>query len=81
MSSYEQRDMSGAIFVNDRKEKDTHPDSTGTAKIGNVEYYVSAWRRVGKSGKPYLSLAFKPKEEAVDRSKPRAEEFQDSVPF
>jgi hypothetical protein len=79
--AFEQRENSGAIFVNDRKTEDTHPDSTGTALIGGVEYYVSAWRREAKSGKRYLALAFKPKQDAVDRSKSRAEDLNDAVPF
>jgi hypothetical protein len=79
--AFEQKDNSGSIWVNDRKEKDTHPDRSGSATIDGRQYWVSGWLRQTKDGKPYLSLAFKPKEEAVDRSKPRAEEFQDSVPF
>ena len=31
--SYEMKDNSGSIFVNERKERDTHPDRTGTAVI------------------------------------------------
>jgi uncharacterized protein (DUF736 family) len=79
--AYEMKDNTASIWVNDRKEKETHPDSTGTARIGGIDYYVSAWRRQSKSGKPYLSLAFTPKNEAVDRSKPRAEAFDDAIPF
>jgi len=76
--SYEQRDNTASIFVNDRKTEDKHPDSTGTAKIGGVEYYVSAWRRQSKSGKPYLSLSFKLKETKEDKS---SVPFNDAVPF
>ena len=36
--AFEQRDNSGAIFVNDRKEKDTHPDRSGSALIDGREY-------------------------------------------
>ena len=56
--AYEQRDNSGSIFVNDRKEKDTHPDRTGTAMIDGVMYYVSGWIKQG-SKVQFLSLAFK----------------------
>lgn len=61
--AYEQRDNSGTIFVNDRKEKETHPDRSGTAMIDGKEYYISGWIKSGQKGQ-FLSLAFKPKEQA-----------------
>jgi hypothetical protein len=64
--AYEQRDNSGSIFVNDRKEKDTHPDRTGTAMIDGAMYYVSGWLKQGSKGQ-FLSLAFKRKEEQQPR--------------
>ncbi len=59
--AYEQKDMSGSLFKNDRKEKDTHPDRTGTALIDGREYWVSGWLKTGARGQ-FLSLAFKPKD-------------------
>ena len=79
--AFEQRDNSGAVFVNDRKEKDTHPDRAGSATIGGVEYWISGGLKKTKAGDPYLSLAFKPKQETPDKSKSRTDDFNDEVPF
>jgi hypothetical protein len=80
-------DNSGAVFVNDRKEKDSHPDRTGSCTIDGREYWISGWIKSGEKGQ-FLSLAFKPKE---PKSKPQQEptrqaakgkfEPDDSIPF
>src|SRR5262249_45250069 len=61
--SFEPKDDSGAIFVNDKKEQDSHPDRKGTVLIGGVPYWVNGWLRKTKSGQPYLALSFKAKRE------------------
>lgn len=58
--SYEQRDNSGSLFKNDRKESDRHPDYQGTATIDGKQFYMSAWLKEGRNGK-WMSFAFKPK--------------------
>lgn len=60
--AFEQRDNSGVVFKNDRKEKDNHPDYTGNAMIDGREYWISAWLKDGQKGK-FFSFAFKPKED------------------
>lgn len=66
--AYEKKDMSGTLFRNDKREKDTHPNATGTAIINGVEYWVSACTKDGAKGK-FQSLAFKPKEERREEIK------------
>lgn len=84
----EQRDNAGILFVNDRKENDNHPDRKGSAMINGVEYWVSGWIKKGNKG-PFMSLAFKIKEERQSRpaSKPAANGgtnvsgLDDDIPF
>lgn len=35
--SYQQKENSGAIFKNDRKEKETHPDYTGIINVAGKD--------------------------------------------
>lgn len=67
--NYEQKDMSGSLFKNNRKEKDSHPDRTGSAMIDGVEYWVSGWVKQDRNGNPWMSLAFKPKQERHETPK------------
>ena len=56
-------DNSGSLSRNERKEQPNHADYRGKATIDGVEYWISAWIKTGENGK-WLSLSFKPKEEA-----------------
>ncbi len=55
--AYEQRDNSGALFRNDRKEKETQPDYDGYIVIAGRKYRLAAWIKTGKSGTKFMSLA------------------------
>jgi hypothetical protein len=86
--AYEQRDLSGSLFKNDKREKDSHPNLTGTLMVDGKEYWVSAWTKERGNGDKWLSLALKPKEaNGQTRSVQPASRFEsqadldDDVPY
>lgn len=88
--SYEPKDNSGALFKNDKKEKDSHPDYRGDALINGTEYWISAWLKEGKRGK-FFSFSFKPKDDREGKSVPKLaakqpqktafDDMPDDIPF
>lgn len=57
MANFIQKNNTGTLFLNDRKTETKHPDYTGKAIINNKPYWVSAWIKVGKSGKRFISIS------------------------
>lgn len=79
--AYEQRDNSGSIFRNDKKEKDSHPDGKGSAMIDGVEYWVSSWNKTASNGTQFRSLSFQRKEQQAPAPKPdKAGQWKASAP-
>ena len=82
--AYEQRDLSGSIFKNSRKEKETHPDLTGTAMIDGKEYWVSGWKKKDRQGDTFVSMSFKIKEPVQGGGRapePKVTLDDDEIPF
>lgn len=63
MSNYQQKDNSGTLFKNDRRDSESQPNAKGSALIDGVEYWVSAWTKTGRNGEKFQSLAFTRKEQ------------------
>lgn len=84
--AYEQRDNSGSLFKNDRKEKETHPDYKGQAMVNGVEMWMSAWLKVSNNGSKFMSFSFQPKDQQAAPKKVAApaapaDDFLDDIPF
>lgn len=56
MATY--RENSGLLGINDRKEKETHPDYNGKIFVTKPGlYYLKGWKKTTRNGQPMLSLA------------------------
>lgn len=57
---------SGALFRNDKKATDQHPDYTGNITIEGKEYYLSAWvNESARTGQKYFAIKATPKAATV----------------
>lgn len=64
---YERRNGDGALFKNERKQRENQPDYTGNCLINGVEMDIAAWVKEAKStGKKFFSLSIKPRERDED---------------
>lgn len=53
----EQKNNSGSLYEN-RKEKETQPDYSGTCTIAGKLYRMSGWVNKSKAGSSYLRVLF-----------------------
>ena len=80
---------SGALFKNDKKETDKHPDYRGTLNVNGAQFWVSSWIKTSKAGQKYMSLSVTAKEgasaparAAIKPAQSAADEFFDEdIPF
>lgn len=70
----------GALWKNDSKKTDKHPNLRGTAEINGVQYWVSAWTSNEGGKKPLVSLSFQAKEDKPAAPAAPVEDFED-LPF
>jgi single-stranded DNA-binding protein len=81
----EQRDNSGVLFSNDKREKESHPNYKGNIMVDGKSYWISGWIKEGKNGK-FMGLAVSPKEEQAEqpaKAKPKSgfDDMDDDIPF
>ena len=87
---YQQKDNSGALFKNDKKESDSHPDYKGSAMIDGTEYWFSAWINESKTGTKYMKTSFSLKEQVHNHGVQQVQaavggrslaQLEDDIPF
>lgn len=77
----------GAIFKNDDKQQDNHPDWKGSLNVNGVDLWISGWFKTSeKTGKKFMSLSVKTKDavpvKQAQKPKPSGfENMDDDVPF
>ena len=52
------KDNSGALFKEEEKKSEKHPDYKGNCLINGKKMYIAAWVNTAESGKKYMSLSF-----------------------
>lgn len=57
--SFEQNELTGALFKNDKQGNEKRPDYTGRCKVGGRDLEMAAWIKESKNGnKTYMSIKF-----------------------
>jgi uncharacterized protein (DUF736 family) len=80
MADYDNTDT-GALFKNDKKTTDKHPDYRGQINVAGTEFWLSAWINTSKAGAKFMSLSVTPKDEKPAERKPAPADFDDDIPF
>jgi hypothetical protein len=99
MSDFETRPDTGSLFAETSKKNPKSPDYSGTIAInlkdltgiktenGLTYIKLSGWKKIGKNGKTYLSLAvnrFVPQQQGGTRYESQAQDFpadDSNIPF
>lgn len=80
MSNYDSTNK-GALFINPKKEKETHPTMKGSINIDGKEYWLSAWAKVHETKGKWLSISVEPKEKAQAPENDNLNAVGDDLPF
>lgn len=77
MSQYD-NNMSGALFANQNRQSDSHPNAKGSCEIDGVEYWISSWTNTSKNGQKYQSLKFQRKDQVHQQGVQQAQQAAQS---
>ena len=79
--AYEQTNLTGALFPNNKDGNEARPDFRGDCLIGGVKYRISAWKKTSAGGKPYMSLALSVDEQQAAPTSTPASDPNDPFAF
>jgi len=83
----ENKNNTGAIFKNDKKAKETHPDYRGKIIANGKEMEIALWMKTSAKGVRYFSVSlnepYVPVEEqqAIPERTPTGDSIDDDLPF
>jgi len=84
----ETRNNSGAIFKNDNKKTDNHPDYKGKVNVNGKDMEIALWLKTSGSGVKFMSAQFSEPfvktEPQIQRNEPQIKEYgdaNDDLPF
>ena len=75
MANYDNTN-SGALFKNDKKESEKHPDYRGSINVGGTDFWISAWLKTSQQGTKFMSLSVSPKEQSNYAPAPAPKQFK-----
>jgi uncharacterized protein (DUF736 family) len=70
----------GALFRNDKKVTENHPDYTGKVNVAGKDLWLSAWVKTSKNGKKYMSLSITDPAEREFDQRPANEQNDEPLP-
>ncbi len=55
----DQKEGQGVLFKNNKKEKDSQPDYTGTVTVGGEQKRLAAWLKISGKGTKYTLTRYR----------------------
>jgi hypothetical protein len=80
----DQKEGQGVLFKNNKKEKDSQPDYTGTVTVGGEQKRLAAWLKISGKGTKYMSIQVSEQQERQEpKPAPKGDftDMSDDVPF
>lgn len=75
----------GAIFKNDKKTAQTHPDYKGGINVNGQEFDVALWLRESEKGVKYFSVSisepYVSEKTEIPERRPTGDSMDDDLPF